>query len=230
LWVADTLNHSVKVVSLASGEVEVVAGTGSLAVDPADLAGDALRSPWDVAVAGGRLHVAMAGTHQVWRTDANGRLRPWAGSGREGLRDGPVAEAWLAQPSGLAVADDVLFVADSEVSAVRRLDLSAEKLETLVGVDLFEFGDVDGVGDVVRLQHPLGVASGGGAVWIADSYNGKVKRLDPDTRAVATVAEGFAEPGGLAWLDGRLYVADTNAHAIRTVDPATGAVTALELG
>ena len=53
-------------------------------------------------------------------------------------------------------------------------------METLVGGDLFEFGDVDGSGDEVRLQHPLGVAFAyGDKLLIADTYNHKIKQLDP---------------------------------------------------
>ncbi|MGI9107279.1 MAG: thioredoxin-like domain-containing protein [Pyrinomonadaceae bacterium] len=114
-------------------------------------------------------------------------------------------------------------------------------VRTLAGGDLFEFGDVDGAGDVVRLQHPLGVLYADGAVFIADTYNHKIKRLDPNTRMVKTFvgtgrpgqADGaspsFYEPGGLAVANGKLYVADTNNHAVRVVDLATGRSSTLNL-
>ncbi len=222
LWIAETGAHSVQVADLASGSLRRVAGTGSAAMSAADVAGGALRSPWDVAVLRGEVYVAMAGSHQVWRLDP---LGPFAGSGREGRRDGPLRDAWLAQPSGLAAGAGSLWVADSEVSAVRRIDVERGVVETMVGLDLFEFGDVDGTGDEVRLQHPLGVAWAdaleGGRVLIADSYNSKLKVLDPERRAVATLAGAaheFNEPGGVAVLGGNAYVADTNHHRVAVVD------------
>jgi DNA-binding beta-propeller fold protein YncE len=112
---------------------------------------------------------------------------------------------------------------------------------TLAGGDLFEFGDRDGAGDTVRLQHPLGVFYAKGAVFIADTYNHKIKRLDPATRAVKTFAGAgkpgqtdgakptFYEPGGLSAAGGKLYVADTNNHAVRVVDLASGHASTLRL-
>lgn len=222
LWIAETGAHSVCVADLGSGSVRRVAGTGAAALTAADLAAGALRSPWDVAVLDGTTYVAMAGSHQIWRLDP---AAPFAGSGHEGLRDGPLADAWLAQPSGLAAGAGALWVADSEVSAVRRIDVGRGHVETVVGLDLFEFGDADGTGDEVRLQHPLGVASWnspeGHRVLIADSYNSKLKALDPEGREVRTLAGGdheLNEPGGVAVLDHAAFVADTNHHRIAVID------------
>jgi NHL repeat-containing protein len=233
LWIAETGAHSVAVADLVSGEVTRVAGTGAAAMSAGDLAAGALRSPWDVAVLDGAVYVAMAGSHQVWRLDP---LEPFAGSGREGLRDGALADAWLAQPSGLAAGGGALWVADSEVSAVRRIDPQRRWVETMVGLDLFEFGDVDGIGEEVRLQHPLGVAywesPDGGRVLIADSYNSKLKVLHPARRAVTTVAGAeheLNEPGGVCVLGDQAFVADTNHHRIAVFDLLGGGVSTLNL-
>jgi hypothetical protein len=152
--------------------------------------------------------------------------------------------AAMAQPSGLATDGRALYVADSEISAIRQIELGARgALRTLVGLDLFEFGDVDGAGSQVRLQHPLGVALAGGRLYVADTYNHKVKALDPEKGTCATLAgtgrpgfedggageAGFWEPGGISAAGDRLYVADTNNHAIRVVDPKTGEVATLRL-
>ncbi|HEX6487557.1 MAG TPA: alkyl hydroperoxide reductase [Candidatus Dormibacteraeota bacterium] len=235
LWIAETGAHSVHLADLETGSLRRVAGTGSAAMSTADLAAGALRSPWDLCVVNGSVYVAMAGSHQIWRLDAaSGGIEPFAGSGREGLRDGPLADAWLAQPSGIAAGAGALWVADSEVSAVRRIDLDRREVQTVVGLDLFEFGDVDGAGDEVRLQHPLGVAwwEGGGRVVIADSYNSKIKLLDPERRAVTTLAGSaheFNEPGGVAVLGDVAYVADTNNHALRGVSLTSGEIGGVEL-
>ena len=187
----------------------------------------------------------MAGSHQIWRMDPKSlKVEPHAGSGAENRVDGPLGEAALAQPSGLATDGKRLFVADSEVSAIRAVDFDATgTVDTVVGQALFTFGDRDGAGDDVRLQHPLGVAVHSGALYVADTYNNKIKRIDPAKRSSQTFvgtgeggyADGpggaarFDEPGGLSVASGKLYVADTNNHAIRVVDLGKGAVTTLRL-
>ena len=247
LLVADTENHAIRVVSLDRGEVATIAGEGEQGYerDPDGPArATALSSPWDLALDGDRLIIAMAGTHQLWQLDlARGRLRVFAGSGAENIVDGPAAAAQFAQPSGLARQGGTLYVADSEASGVRAVDLADGRTRTLIGLGLFDFGDTDGVGDEVRLQHPLGLAALDGTLVIADTYNHKLKRLDPATRAVAAWAGSgepghrdgppqvaqFREPSGVSAAGGRLYLADTNNHAIRTVDVASGEVATLKL-
>ena len=273
LYVADRANHAVRRVDLASGRVETVAGTGRLG--GAMRAGVArrtdLRSPWDVCAAGpgtaghgpggerrgaaadGSLFVAMAGAHQIWRLDlAAGEIHPHAGSGAEEIHDAPLAEAALAQPTGLTIANGRIWFADSETSAVRWADLDpGGRVGTIVGTGLFDFGDRDDTGDEARLQHCLGVAWLDGALFVADSYNGKVKRVDPATRSCVTWAGGtrrsdgggdadsadgpggadeiggadglpaLHEPGGISAGAGSLWVADTGHHRIVRYDPAT---------
>jgi hypothetical protein len=199
------------------------------------LAAVPLSSPWDLHLEGDRLYVAMAGPHQIWQVDLKTR-RPsvFAGSGREARLDGARDEAGFAQPSGLAGDGRTLYVADSESNIIRAIGTGAGGgVSTLAGGDLFEFGDRDGRGDEVRLQHPLGLALHEGRLLIADTYNHKIKILDPRTRRVSTFAgtgksgqaDGaraeFYEPGGIAVARGRLYVADTNNHAVRVVDLST---------
>ncbi|SRR5579884_387885 len=249
LYVADTENHALRLVDLAAGTVGTLAGSGEQATTlsaggPARQV--ALRSPWDLALGGRRLYVAMAGSHQLWALDLNrDTIAPFAGSGREGLHDGPRAEAWLAQPSGLALQGERLYFADSETSAIRYVDLASGRVETLVGTGLFDFGDRDGVGDAVLLQHPLGVAVADDLLLVADTYNHRLKRLDPRTRQCrawtgsgapgyrdgAAEAAQFYEPSGLSLPagHGRVYVADTNNHRVRVVELDDGAVSTLEL-
>jgi sugar lactone lactonase YvrE len=235
----------------------------------------ALSSPWDLAFlpdpnagppteAGshvdthddtGLLFVAMAGTHQVWVMDLQaGAILPFAGTGREALVDGPRETACFAQPSGLALDREghTLYVADSETSALRAIDLRTHQVTTLLGAGLFDFGDADGARDTARLQHPLAVAcwpSGpwnpdGPSVLIADTYNHRIKRYDLRRQEVRTFAgagapggyaEGpapearFSEPSGLAVSPRQLFVADTNNHRVRVLDLATREVRTLEV-
>ncbi|MBI3272208.1 MAG: redoxin domain-containing protein [Planctomycetes bacterium] len=247
LFVADTENHAIRAVDLAARRVSTLAGTGERARGGAGGGPGrktALNSPWDLALDKHRLFIAMAGDHRLWVLDlgAKGSVRPYAGSGREDLLDGPLDEAAFAQPSGLAVGGGFLFVADSEVSAIRATDLHEKGLvSTVVGEGLFEFGDRDGRGALVRLQHPLACLYHAGRLFVADTFNHKLKELDPEEKTSATFAgdgqpgfvDGerarFHEPGGLAVLGDQLYVADTNNHAVRVCDLATRAVSTLVL-
>jgi thiol-disulfide isomerase/thioredoxin/sugar lactone lactonase YvrE len=245
LYVADRKNHLIRALDLQAGRVETIAGTGKQDLTSRFRSGAArkigLNSPWDLCRQGSTLYIAMAGHHQIWTLDLRRDvLAPYAGTGRERLADGPLDDACFAQPSGLASDGNRLYVADSEVSAVRSLPLRGKKgeVETLVGEDLFEFGDEDGVGPKVRLQHALGVAFHDGKLYVADTYNSKIKVINPAKRSCKTLLGGvggwltgrvFNEPGGLTFARDRLYVADTNAHRIRVVDLRTKAVSTLAL-
>lgn len=254
LVVADTGNHAIRRIDLSEGAVATLAGTGELAhgySSGGPARETSLRSPWDVAVVGDVAYIAMAGTHQLWMYRIGGdEVRRAAGSGHEGLRDGSTASAWLAQPSGIAVGQNgrTLVFIDSETSAVRVSDLpgaEGAQVRTLFGEGLFEFGDVDGDPQTARLQHPLGVAvdATSGIVYVADTYNNKIKRIDPARQVIETwLGDGtaehedgvgrearFFEPAGLSVAAGALYIADTNNHAIRRADLATGAVETIEV-
>nr|WP_284289064.1 hypothetical protein [Angustibacter aerolatus] len=157
-----------------------------------------LSTPWDVAWFDGQVVVAMAGTHRLWAFDpVAGTVGVLAGTSAEGVRDGLAADAWFAQPSGLAADGDVLWVADSETSAlrsVRRTDAGLEVL-TAVGTGLFDFGHVDGPAGEALLQHPLGVTVlPDGSVAVSDTYNGAVRRYDPAVGEVSTLARDLREP------------------------------------
>jgi DNA-binding beta-propeller fold protein YncE len=218
--VADTVNHAVRRVDLADGTVSTLAGTGGQLRERVAVGGASalLSSPWDLAWWGGTVVVAMAGPHQLWTLDpATGEARVLAGTTNEGLRDGAFDEAFFAQPSGLAAGPDgTLWVADSEISALRRVgDGPGAAVATAVGQGLFEFGHRDGPAAQALLQHPLGVTVlPDGSVALADTYNGAVRRFDPATNLVSTLAEGLAEPSDLL-VDGEtLVVVESAAHRL----------------
>ncbi|MDG4790802.1 NHL domain-containing thioredoxin family protein [Micromonospora sp. WMMD1102] len=230
--VADTVNHLLRGVRLATGEVTTVAGTGrqwrSTVDDHAHdaLAAD-LSSPWDLAWYDDRLVVAMAGIHQLWWFDPVKRtVGVYAGTTVEALRNGPLPDVWMAQPSGLSTSADGrrLWIADSETSALRYV--SDGVLHTAVGQGLFDFGHVDGPAGQALLQHPLGVgALPDGSVLVADTYNGAVRRFDPGSGTVSTVASGLAEPSDVVLTsDGGVLVVESAAHRLSRLAP--GALTA----
>jgi len=224
--VADTVNHLLRGVVLASGEVRTVAGSGrpwrsTVDFEPHDALAADLSSPWDVAWFDGKVIVAMAGIHQLWWFDPVKRTTGvYAGTSVEALRDGPLREAWFAQPSGLSVAGDRLWIADSESSALRWIE--AGEVHTAIGQGLFDFGLVDGPAGEALLQHPLGVlALDDGSVLVADTYNGAVRRYRDGT--VETVASGLAEPSDLVLAgDGTVYVVESAAHRITPLDAGSG--------
>ncbi|HEY8447449.1 MAG TPA: alkyl hydroperoxide reductase [Thermomicrobiales bacterium] len=250
LYIADQENHALRAADLNAGTVRTVAGTGARGrIGPGGPGRQtALASPWDLVFRDGLLWIAMAGMHQLWTYDpATETVRPAAGTGVESIHDGPLAEATFAQPQGITVQDGILYVADSESSAIRRVDPVADRVRRLVGRGLFDFGDIDARGDSVRLQHVQGVAAtvedGAPVVYLADTYNDKIKRLVPETREVTTVLGGdghghvdgdaataeFWEPSGLSIAGRTLYIADTNNHAIRAADLDRGEVRTIEI-
>lgn len=247
LYVADTGNHAVRAIRLDSGEVRTVAGTGHKAHGRLALGRPTetpLRSPWAVLPLEQYLLVAMAGSHQVWVLIDDQQIGPFAGNGREALVDGPVTESSFNQPSDLALGMGHLFVADAEASAVRAISLGEQpQTMTLVGQGLFEFGDQDGPASKALLQHPTGLDYADRLLYVADTYNNKIKVLDPFAGQVKTlVGSGEAglrdgpfeearlfEPEGVQVHDGRVYIADTNNHQIRVADLNLRTVTTFHL-
>ena len=224
--VADTVNHALRGVRLKDGRVRTLAGTGTqwMQGDPLpdhSFADTHLSSPWDVVWFPAWLEVAiaMAGNHQIWSFDPlTNRLTTRAGTTAEGLVDGDVADAWFAQPSGLAAGaqGNTLWFVDSETSSLRRIRNGV--VHTEIGQGLFDFGFVDGPAKQALLQHPLDCCSlPDGSIAIADTYNGAVRRFDPETSAVTTLIDGLSEPSGLAALGEQLLVVETNAHRLTRI-------------
>jgi DNA-binding beta-propeller fold protein YncE len=250
LYVADNLNHMIRKVDLAQQKVVTIAGTGQQSRERpmarmANPRNTALSSPWDLWIQGDDLYIAMAGPHQIWKLRLDeSEISTYAGNGREDIVDGrllprqPFEQGYssFAQPSGLASDGTWLYVADSEGSSIRAVPFNPrQEVRTVVGTSelpagrLFTFGDVDGPRASARLQHPLGVAFHQGTLYVADTYNNKIKAIDPAAGTTKTIAgtglpgraddpSQFDEPAGLAAAGDKLFVADTNNHLIRVVD------------
>ena len=272
LYVADTENHLLRKVDLRSQRVLTIAGTGQQArpelareESPEQFAGPplatALTSPWALWINGGELYIAMAGAHQIWKMPLDeSRIGPYAGNGREDVVNGPLLlkmpfanrAAAFAQPSGLTSDGKWLYVADSEGSSVRAVPFDpAGKVTTIVGtvalnpaVRLFTFGDVDGLPGKARFQHCMDVVCHDGQLYVADTYNHKIKVIDLKTHECTTLAgtgkpghvdgsanqaSEFFEPAGISYAAGKLYVADTNNHLIRVIDLAQNGVSTLQI-
>lgn len=205
-----------------------------------------INSPWALWVHEDNLYIAMAGPHQIWIMPLDeSRIGPYAGNAREDIVDGPLlpkvpyaaGASSFAQPSGLTSDGEYIYVADSEGSSVRGVPFDqTKKVITVVGTSelpngrLFKFGDKDGKKSEVLLQHVLGVHYDAGKIYIADTYNNKIKVVYAKSGETQTVAGSgdsgasdqgrgeFDEPSGLSKIGNTLYIADTNNHLIRTID------------
>jgi thiol-disulfide isomerase/thioredoxin len=255
LYVADRKNHTIRALDLKAKTSATIAGIGkqdgefaNRALDAfVDAKGMGLNSPWDLLIVGRQMFIAMAGHHQIWVLDLDAKkMKPFAGNGREHIKDGPLYASSFAQPSGLATDGQSLFVADSEGSAIRKLPLSGDgRVTTPIGRPgdrgaLFFFGDKDGKLEDAKLQHALAVAMHDGKLLVADTYNSKLKEVDFAAGTCTTILGGEAadsffggpvlsEPAGMSLAKGKLYLADTNAHRIRVVDLKTKAISTLAL-
>jgi thiol-disulfide isomerase/thioredoxin len=245
LYVADAGNHAIRALDLTAKTVTNVAGTGAEGVALTAAQGwlpattSRLNSPWDLEPLASGIAVALAGVHQLALFDpAGARFRLLSGTGDEGLVDGTAATCEYAQPSALSPSADgaTLYVADPESSAVRAVTVADGSCKTLVGKGLFTYGDQDGTGDDVLLQHVSGLETlDDGDLLLADTYNSKIKDLVPATRTVTTVdwpppALATDEPRAISRLGQTVYVADTNHHRILSHDLGTGDTHVFDLG
>ena len=217
--VADTANHLLRGIRLADGAVTATIDLAEAATKLETITGTvpSVLSPWDVAwwPARGLLVVAAAGVHLLLGVDPReDTLEILAGTTVEGLRDGEALQTWLAQPSGLAVDGNRVWFVDAETSSLRHVTVDGEVI-TVIGEGLFDFGHVDGPASQARLQHPLGVTLlADGTLAVADTYNGAIRRYDPWTATVSTLATDLAEPSGAVLAGDDLVVVESAAHQL----------------
>src|SRR5665213_1578760 len=249
IYVADTENHAIRKIDLIQKKVETLAGTGHQALQyKVEGIGKqvALNSPWDLIKIGNLLYIAMAGFHQIWTLNLQTlEAKVYAGSGNENIADeiNP-KEASLAQTSGITTDGQKLYFVDSETSSLRSAGLPPTGgVTTFIGSGLFDFGDKDGAASQAMLQHPIGITYHEGLLYLADTYNNKIKVFNPQTRVITTLlgeskagyTDGpaaqslFNEPCGLAFAREKIYIADTNNNLIRVYDTQTKQVSTLEI-
>jgi thiol-disulfide isomerase/thioredoxin len=238
LYVADTGNHAIRRINIRTDDIDTIAGNGKVGrAGPRSSAmplSCSLNAPMDLAMKDGVLYIAMGGAHQIWRLSlvAN-RIEVFTGKGEIGLVDGAPSVAAFAQPSGLTVLGEQLYVVDADAGAVRAVDLVTGTVKTRVGARLFGFGNRDGGGNTALLQFPQDIKADPRhrVLWIADTYNNKIRRVELDSGFVSSPAvdRGLNEPGGLAFHDDTLYIANTNAHEIVCINPDDGHTTTLNV-
>ena len=187
-------------------------------------------SPWDLVIKDETLFIANAGNHQILQMNLQTNLvTRFAGTGAEALLNGNLHDAAFNQPSGLALQNENLYIADAEASAVRCLNLHNGEVTTLIGQGLFDFGDMDGAADVALLQHLVGLTVKENCLYLADTYNGKIKIYNLETKRIKTLAEGFSEPNDVKFVGEEFWVSSTNSHELYKVDPETGEKTQIQV-
>jgi peroxiredoxin len=238
LMVADTGNHCIRRVRLRSGDVETVAGNGQCerptSTDISQPKNTSLASPVDLAVLNDQLYVAMAGAHQIWQLDmGRGSLSLFVGNGREDVVDGTGSFSSFAQPTGLAISQEHLYVLDASASSLRRVRLQDGRVSTLVPGGLFSDGNADGNGLGARMCHPTAIHADNarGVLWIADSMNHKLRVYNIAKAELKTlnVNYGLQSPEGVCVAQQAVWIANTNAHEILKLDLKTGRLARLPI-
>ncbi len=239
LYIADTGNHRIRKVD-ADGIITTVAGDGEEGYggdnDPAIAA--QLNSPVGVAADGaGNLYIADWGNRRIRKIDAMGWITTVAGNGSDGCcgDDKPAIEAWLGRPWSVAVdgAGNLYSVSRSH-QRVRWVDAVTGIIDTIAGTGTKGYGGDGGPATAAELSDSRGVAvDGAGNLYIADSGNDRIRRVDAATKNIDTVAGGVTGDGGpavAAQLNsprgvatdgaGNLYIADTLNYRVRKIDIA----------
>ncbi|HZH91456.1 MAG TPA: thioredoxin-like domain-containing protein [Pyrinomonadaceae bacterium] len=249
LYIAMAGPHQIWRLNLERGQISVFAGSGREARFDGSLAASAFAQPSGLTTDGRTLYVADSESNIIRSIDLfSSPAQPSATPDDSEVVARPEDDGTAPTPPAPPADDATPPIDENDPNAVSappapavHLPSPARQVTTLAGGDLFVFGDVDGIGDAARLQHPLGVFYADGALYVADTYNHKIKRLDLETRVLKTLAgtgkpghtdgarAAFYEPGGLSLANNKLYVADTNNHAVRVVDLASGETSTLAL-
>ena len=249
LYVADTFNYKIRQLNPSTREVTSI--VDSPAIGNADGHGTGagagagprakVNRPSGIAVApSGLVYIADTMNHRIRIFDPRtGMVTTLAGS-VDGFAEGVGAAAQFNTPTGIAVAPSgIVYVADMLNDRIRQIDPATGAVTTLAGSG---YGFAEGVGAAARFAWPSGLAvAPSGVLYVADTYNHRIRQIDPATGAVTTLAgsaAGFADgigpaaqfrcPHGVA-VDrhGVVYVADTDNHRIRQIDANTRTVTTL---
>lgn len=246
LFVADSDNHMIRAVDLATSTVTTLAGHAGIS-GSADGTGYSAQFYYPRGVASdgaGTLFVADAFNHTIRKVVvATGEVTTLAGAAKSsGSADGTGSSARFNYPGALLYdGAGNLFVADTRNSAIRKIVVSTGVVTTVAG-SAGSSGSVDGVGTAARLNYPIGMSSdGAGNLFFADSYNHTIRKLVIASAAVTTLAGSagvfgsadgtgavarFYYPDGVASDGaGNLYVADSMNNEIRKVVIASAAVT-----
>lgn len=240
-YFTDTDNHQIRVVD-ANGITRIIAGTGTAGSGgDGGLATDAqLNNPKGIAVAGnGAVYIADSGNHKIRRINANGNIVTIAGTGSAGYSGdgGAPTSAKLSQPHEVLLAPGgLIYIADTGNSRIRLIEDGT--ISTIAGTGTQGAAGDGGQATSAQINQPRDIARGpAGALYIADTKNHKVRKIDTNGviwTVAGTGAKGYYTPqdGGPAdqamlnqpasvAVNGvdNFYIADMTNNRIRRVNP-----------
>jgi hypothetical protein len=254
LFIGDSLNNRIRKVD-GSGIISTLAGNGSYSFggDGSQATGASLSSAYGVAVdAADNVYIADSFNHRIRKVDGSGIITTVAGSGIYAFiggggggdfsgDGGPATSARLFTPTGVAVdAAGNVYIADQGNQRIRKVEAATGFISTIAGDGNVGFSGDGGPATSANLNNPFGVAvDAAGNLFIADSFNGRIRRVDAATGIISTVAGdgnyGFSGDGGPATsaslvqpsgvavdTSGNLIITDSGNARIRKVDALTG--------
>lgn len=238
-------NYRIRVTSSRAEQpdsISTVAGGGAFDADNLPATSVQLVAPTGLAADGDALYIAESGRHRVRRVDLlSGTISTIAGTGAAGNGGdgGPASSARLANPTGLAIAGQYLYIADYSNHRVRRIDLATGIITTVAGTGGSGFSGDGGAAVNAELQFPAHVAVSDDGLFIADAGNGRVRFVEFKTNTISTIAGGgwvvggdgqraveviLNRPIGLAIgrdprrLSDSLLIAEEGSHRVRIVE------------
>jgi sugar lactone lactonase YvrE len=238
LFVADTFNNSIRKIVVSTGEVTTVAGASASGM--VNDVGSAARFyyPYSITTDGTALYVSDFGNHMIRRVDiASGVVTTLAGSSTSGSSNGVGAAAGFKNPRGITTDGMNVYVADSGNRTIRKIVIATGAVTTLAGSAVS--GAVDGIGNAASFNNPEELTTDGTALYLTDSLNNNIRRIEISTGAVTTIAgstvpgstdgtgtaASFNSPAGITTDGTNLYVADSKNNTIRMIVIASGVVT-----
>ena len=233
LYVADSGNHSIRLINFKEQSVATIVGSGQKggAITKSSIAAkDAeLSFPTDLEFypSINQIAIANSGSNQILQYDlAKQEISALAGNGNMGIDDGKYPQNSLAQPYDLAIYNGKLYFVDSETSALRILEKDGI-VKTLIGKGLFDFGYKNGSKNQALMQHPLALTADDTGIYISDSFNHAIRKYDPISGEISTAIGGskgdslgsssntkFDEPEGIISILDRFYLVDSNNNRI----------------
>lgn len=241
LFVTDTLNSTIRKIIISTGAVSTLAGSPTVS-GAANGTGSAARFnvPYGITTDGTNIYVSDFSNHMIRRiVIETGEVTTLAGSATPGGTDGIGAAAGFRSPRGITTDGTNLYVADSGNHKIRKIVIATGAVTTLAGSVVA--GAVDGIGAAAGFNNPEDITTDGTHLYLTDSGNHNVRRIDITTTGVSTLAGSvtpgssdgigtaahFNTPGGITTDGTNLYVADKSNNLIRSIVISTGAVTTI---
>ncbi|WP_234125051.1 X2-like carbohydrate binding domain-containing protein [Clostridium hydrogenum] len=256
VYIADTNNSVIRKIDHSTGNISTIAGTGASGYsgDNSLATSAKLKNPVGIAVdSSENIYVSDVYNQAIRKIDhATGNISTIAGTGAGGYsgNNGLATSATLNYPMGVAVDNSGnVYIADSSNNAVREIDHTTGNISTIVGttkdVPAIAYSGDGGLATSAALSNPMGVvADSSGNVYIADSGNNAVRKIDHTTGNISTIAgtgtSGYSGDNGLATSaklnmpmgvavdsSGNVYIADSSNSAIRKIDNTTGNISTI---